>query len=145
MTETRDPLHSGGCQCGAVRYALYAEPEQVHLCHCRMCQRAVGNSYAALAPVRHGDFAWTKGKAAEFNSSAKAARGFCADCGTPLYFRYLEGEWIDVTIGSLDNPNLVSPGLNYGVESRVAWLAGIHDLPDYETRPGGLTGRDGSP
>ncbi len=26
MTDTRMPVHTGGCQCGAVRYALYAEP-----------------------------------------------------------------------------------------------------------------------
>ncbi len=142
MSETRDPLYRGGCQCGALRYALFAEPEQVHLCHCRMCQRAVGNSFAALAPVRHRDLEWTKGAPAEFNSSAKAARGFCANCGTPLYFRYLEGEWIDVTIGSLDSPDLISPKLNYGVESRLSWLATIHDLPDRETSPGGLTGGD---
>ncbi len=37
MTEKRQPLHSGGCQCGAVRYSLYAEPYGPHICHCRMC------------------------------------------------------------------------------------------------------------
>lgn len=29
MAEERQVLHSGGCQCGAVRYALYAEPYTV--------------------------------------------------------------------------------------------------------------------
>ena len=37
MVETsRQPTLTGGCQCGGVRYALYAEPE-ADLCHCRMC------------------------------------------------------------------------------------------------------------
>ncbi len=30
MAEERQVLHSGGCQCGAVRYALYAEPYGTH-------------------------------------------------------------------------------------------------------------------
>ena len=33
---------AGGCQCGALRYRLGAMPEDVHLCHCRMCQKASG-------------------------------------------------------------------------------------------------------
>jgi hypothetical protein len=38
MNETRKPVLTGGCQCGAVRYALYATPYNAHVCHCRMCQ-----------------------------------------------------------------------------------------------------------
>jgi len=77
-----------------------------HLCQCRLCQRAVGGPFAALAPVRRADFSWTEGTPREFHSSASAARGFCLDSGTPLSFRYLESEWIDVTIASLDDPEV---------------------------------------
>ncbi len=48
MAEDRQILHSGGCQCGAVRYALYAEPYDTHICHCRMSQKAFGAFYAPL-------------------------------------------------------------------------------------------------
>jgi hypothetical protein len=41
---------SGGCQCGAIRYRLTATPERVHLCHCRMCQKAVGVPLEPLRP-----------------------------------------------------------------------------------------------
>jgi hypothetical protein len=37
---TRAPVLTGGCQCGAVRYALYAEPSSADICHCRMCTTA---------------------------------------------------------------------------------------------------------
>jgi hypothetical protein len=50
------------------------------------------------------------------------------------------GDWIDITIGSLDDPNAVAPGLNYGIESRVRWLETIGQLPGRETEAGGLTG-----
>ena len=120
---------TGGCQCGAVRYALHAAPEGPHLCHCRMCQKAVGGPFAALAPVRREALVWTRGEPASFVSSSIAARDFCACCGTPLTVRDLEGDWIDITIGSLDDPAAVAPLVQYGIESRVPWLDALDKLP----------------
>lgn len=131
--EARRAVLTGGCQCGAVRYALHAAPEGVHVCHCRMCQRAVGGPFAALAPVRATDFAWTKGAPRAFHSSSVAARDYCAECGTPLSFRYLDSDWIDLTLGSLDDPNAVLPEAQYGIESAVTWFATLHRLPGKRT------------
>ncbi len=122
-------LLSGGCQCGLIRYRLNSRPEGAHLCHCRMCQKAVGNAFAALAPVRKGDLAWTRGSPAFFRSSSHSMRGFCRDCGTPLSFAYLDSEWIDITIGSLDQPGDTPPLVHYGVESMLPWLALGDDRP----------------
>ncbi len=32
----------GGCSCGAIRYVVTGTPEQVLVCHCPDCRRAVG-------------------------------------------------------------------------------------------------------
>ncbi len=72
MSGERHPIHTGGCQCGAVRYALYSEPTDPHICHCRMCQKAVAAPFISLADVRHEDFAWTRGKPASFFAGAFA-------------------------------------------------------------------------
>lgn len=134
MTETgRTAVLTGGCQCGSVRYALYSLPEGTHICHCRMCQKAVGGPFAPLAPVRVKDFAWTRGSPATFLSSSEAARDFCAACGTPLTFRYLNSGWLDVTIGSLDNPEKAPPRRQFGSESRLPWFATMIDLPATST------------
>lgn len=140
INQKRKALHTGGCQCGAVRYALCAHPEHAHLCHCRMCQKAVGNAFAALAPVRLEDFAWTQSEPSVFLSSSAAKRGYCSACGTPLFFRYMDSEWIDVTIGSLDEPERPPPKLHYGVESRLSWLNRVDALSGENTPDGGLTG-----
>ena len=67
---SRTPVKTGGCQCGAVRYALYAQPAALNLCHCRMCQKAVGGPFAAFVPNQAADFAWTQGT---LNQSVVAA------------------------------------------------------------------------
>jgi hypothetical protein len=134
MTEHRSPAATGGCQCGAVRYALYVAPQNAHVCHCRMCQRATGGVFAALAGAPKADFAWTKGVPAVFASSNLAARAFCRDCGTPLSFSYhLPEARFYVTIGSLDDPGAAPILIQYGTESRVPWVKFCEDVPEEET------------
>ena len=115
------PTMTGGCQCGAVRYALYEPPEST-VCHCRMCQKAVGGPFAALSKVRIESFAWTRGQPGAFQSSSAAERHFCPACGTPLTFHFLDGTHIEVTTGSLDAPAGLPPTKAFGVESRLPWL-----------------------
>ncbi|MBN8874695.1 MAG: GFA family protein [Rhodospirillales bacterium] len=125
----RHPVLSGGCQCGAVRYALSAMPDKVGICHCRMCQKAVGGPFFAWAGLPAGDLTWTRGRPATFRSSSTAERGFCAACGTPLTFRYLtRPDAIDISLGSLDRPEAVTPTHVMGIESRLGWCAAV--LPE---------------
>lgn len=134
MSDAKHPALTGGCQCGAIRYALTAPPERVSLCHCRACQKAVGGPFAALAPVPRRGFAWTRGTPASFASSSLAHRDFCAHCGTPLSFRYDDADTISVTLGSLDRPQDVPPVRHYGFESRIGWLDNIDSLPAETTQ-----------
>jgi hypothetical protein len=130
---------AGGCQCGAVRYHADMAPTKVHYCHCRMCQRAVGNVVATLVPVRKDHLRW-HGEPAWYHSSSLATRGFCRACGTPLSFAYDASEWICVTLGSLDDPAACPPELHYGVESQVPWLHIHDDLPRERTDEARLAG-----
>jgi hypothetical protein len=128
-----DAVLTGGCQCGAGRYALGGDPTSVEVCYCRMCQKALGNVFAPFASVRVAQFAWTRGEPAVFQSSSVAERGFCAACGTPLFFHWLGSDHISVTIGSLDQPATIAPRLQYGIESRLPWLDRLADLPGTRT------------
>lgn len=141
MSETRKPMLTGGCQCGHVRYALYARPDAVNICHCRMCQKAVGGPFAAFASVAAADFAWTRGSPGAFQSSSIAARDHCRDCGTPLTFRYLDQPRISVTTGSLDHPEAAVPDEQFGIENRLAWLDRLDTMPATRTEDDDPTGR----
>ncbi len=120
---------AGGCQCGAVRYALAEPPVYPHFCHCRMCQRAVGGPFAALTAVPRQALAWTRGSPAFFASSNVARRGFCSVCGTPLSFEYLDSTHINITICSLDDPAAITPERHFGIESQQPWLHLADDWP----------------
>ena len=66
---TSNLIASGGCQCGTVRYAITTPFENPHICHCRMCQKAFGNYFAALVGTNKNGHKWTKGEPAIFKSS----------------------------------------------------------------------------
>ena len=134
MSEVKTPIATGGCQCGAVRYEMYVAPQNSHVCHCRMCQRATGGVFAALAGAPKVEFAWTKGAPAMFASSNLAQRGFCRDCGTPLSFAYNTPEArIYVTIGSLDAPEDAPIVMQYGIEARLAWVKFCEEVKSERT------------
>ena len=126
MNDQRTPVMTGGCQCGAVRYALLAEPTDPSICHCRMCQKAFGNYIAPFAGVPLADLSWTRGTLAVFRSSDAVERGFCRDCGTPLSYRVLANDRISVSIGSLDEPARVTPVIQYGIEGRLPAIDALH-------------------
>jgi hypothetical protein len=135
MMAERKATLTGGCQCGAVRFAVYAgKPVRIGLCHCRMCQKAVGGPFISLADARHEDFAWTRGKPATFRSSTIAERDFCAACGTPLSYRHIGGPHIELTTGSFDHPELVIPTYAAGMESHLSWTHFIGELPGRTTK-----------
>ena len=120
--ERLDVEASGGCQCGAVRYRASAMLDTSHICHCRMCQKAAGNYFAALVGIPRDALTWTRGTPAVFKSSDPVARGFCRDCGTPLYYDYLDSRHLSVTTGSLDEPAGFPPKMQFGIEGRMPWF-----------------------
>jgi hypothetical protein len=128
---------SGGCQCGAVRYHATERHDNAHICHCRMCQKALGSFFAPLVAFPLESFRWTRGMPARFRSSEHVRRGFCANCGTPLSYESDGAAHLNVTIGSLDHPELVLPIDQDGIEGKLPYFAALHKLPDT-----GVTGAD---
>lgn len=128
---------SGGCQCGAVRYEVAAGMAFASICHCRMCQRAVGSPFAAFLKVANDAVVW-HGEPAVFASSDIAERGFCRNCGTPLFYRQIGDDWIELSSGSLAPSVPFVPVQQWGIEGRHLWLDGL-DIPGAETNEPTLT------
>ncbi len=136
-----DEVWTGGCQCGAVRYALQRRPDGACICHCRMCQKQFGSAFGAFASVAEDQFSLTRGAMAWFQSSDEAERGFCRDCGTPLAFRLRSQPRISLAIGTLDRHSEIRPAVQYGIEAREPWFADLHLLPATVTGEGDVAER----
>jgi hypothetical protein len=126
-------LMTGGCQCGRVRYEAEITSDEAYLCHCRMCRRATGGAAAGFVNLPRRDLRWLA-EPRWYRSSPIAHRPFCADCGTPLGFAFLEGdENIDLLLGSFDDPTRFKPVSNSSTESILpAWQDTAH-LPGSRT------------
>ena len=117
-----EPL-TGGCLCGQVRYEARPAEREGYYCHCRMCQLAFGNTRATFFNLRKDEVSWVT-PPHYYLSSKIARRGFCNRCGTPLSFEFLESPNMDLSVGSLDDPSLLTPVSHYSIETRIAnWHA----------------------
>jgi hypothetical protein len=126
-------VRTGGCQCGAIRFRAASLRDNPHVCHCRMCQKATGNFFAALIGVPLEDFTWTRGAPSSFRSSDHVQRGFCSQCGTPLFFRHDQSQHISMSIGAFDHPETIPLAFQLGMESRLPQVDQLAGLMDYGT------------
>ena len=124
------PVTEGGCSCGAIRYRASAPPIRAVHCHCSLCRRASGAAYLTWIMFPADAFAFTRGTPAIYRATAKAERAFCPACGTPLTFRHVDSaDKVDVTVGSLDDPNAVTPDDHIWVSAQLRWLHCDDGLP----------------
>lgn len=125
----------GGCACGAIRYEADGPPTERALCHCTLCRGTTGAPAVAWFTVPTERFRYTRGDPRAYASSPQAVREFCPACGTQLTFVHqdYEGRRIDLTTGSLDDPDLAPPVEHIWTRSRPRWWSALPTLPEHDT------------
>jgi hypothetical protein len=121
----------GGCLCGAVRYVAYGPLRDVLVCHCRDCLRFHGGPghysavpRTALELTDERGLRWRPTP----SSDASAERGFCAECGSSLFWRAPARATVSIAAGTLDGPTgLRTTGHIYDAQ-RGDWEH-VDDLP----------------
>lgn len=128
---------TGRCLCGAIRYRCGPLRYAPTLCHCESCRRASGSHAVGWLTVSAADFVCTSGTPHEFESSRGVYRTFCGRCGTPLTYTSARrpGE-IDVTLGSLDQPDRVVPVDHIWMADATVWDRPTDGLPQHPGRRG---------
>ncbi len=129
-TTSASALRTGGCACGAIRYAFGGEPLFQLNCHCRES----GAAYAAVIGVARSAFAVTRGTPRTYevtaDSGSATRRAFCGDCGSPLFG--LPGsapDLVTVRAGSLDDPSGFRPARDIYVSRAQPWDCMDPQLP----------------
>jgi hypothetical protein len=132
---------TGGCLCGAVRFAYRGTLQPGGYCHCADCRRITGGPFYVGMRMAAADFRLTQGEPRGYtkvgHSGQPLTRHFCGDCGAPLYTTSpRHPDALYVKAGALDDPSLVRPAYQIWTASRVPWAAIPDDLPAY---PGNRT------
>ncbi|MDR6789505.1 hypothetical protein J2Y58_002878 [Sphingomonas sp. BE138] len=128
---------TGGCHCGAIRYAAAGAYEHHALCHCTDCRRWSGAPMVGWIAFRD-DQVTVNGTPARYASSEHGVREFCAACGTGLFYcnpAVLPG-LIDIQTGTLDAPQDHPPSAHIMCKEKLSWVDGIGSLPTFATYPG---------
>lgn len=93
---------TGRCLCGNVSYSATFSSDRFATCYCKMCQRW---SSGAFMGVHTETFELTSPEESltVFQSSDWATRGFCATCGSNIYYHAPQFGGPSVALGSLDD------------------------------------------
>lgn len=130
-----DPFR-GSCLCGAVTFEVDEfRPLAAH-CHCSMCRKFHGASFATIAGVSRSKFRWTRGEDALKGYTAEngTTRTFCRHCGSSLTFSSPRASTDDVEIalGAFDDDIPVKPSAHIFVTSGANWTILNDGLLQYE-------------
>lgn len=81
----------GRCLCGDVRLAVTDFAPEVSVCHCSYCRHWSGAFTSCFAAPR--DAVSVTGNAATYRATSFGERGFCARCGSHLWFKDDGGDY----------------------------------------------------
>jgi hypothetical protein len=120
----------GGCLCGAVRFKAEGEPLNVRVCHCRICQKAMGSPFFARAQFDQRAVA-IEGETARYPSSEAIERVFCKVCGSRLFARRTNGTLMGIALASFDDRHAFAPTEHIWTAEKLNWVCLDDGLPQY--------------
>ncbi len=123
-------ISTGQCLCGAVRYEVRGELTAPHACHCGQCRRQSGHYVAATSAKRSEFTLLADAPLKWYRSSQFARRGFCADCGSALFWDD-DSDDISINVGSLDLPTGLKLERHIFVEDKADYYEIDGDLPKF--------------
>jgi hypothetical protein len=76
------------------------------------------------------------GEVTRWGSAAHGMRYGCRDCGSPLWWGDHKGRYVELHLGSFDEPGGLTPEYEIWTILREPWLPSF-GLPRYQQNPGG--------
>ncbi len=131
----------GHCMCGAVKFAVTPPSLFFGHCHCHYCQQAHGAAFVSWVGAAEERFRLLarSDEPRWYQSSLQSRRGFCANCGTTLFFAstLCPGE-IHVTRTSIQGPIDREPQCHVFYDQHAEWIEVGDSLPRYTSEEPGL-------
>ena len=132
-----DPVVSGACLCGAVRYEMRGPFQHMAHCHCSICRKHHGAPFATYVATPLDGFRWLEGEAnvGRYDSSPGWYRAFCQTCGSVMPTMLPEQKAAVSPAGNLEGPLGVKPEMHLFVASRAPWYEITDSLPQHAEYP----------
>ncbi len=133
-----DKIHTGSCNCGAVRIRTRGQLREVIACHCGQCRKQTGLYYAATN-VQNSDIdVEGSDNITWYQSSEKARRAFCKTCGSALFWTFEGEDHISVMAGLFDKPTDIAIGYHIFCADKGDFYEITDTLPQYAKGSPGL-------
>ncbi len=101
-------MHDGSCLCGAVTFEVAQPLSPADACHCSQCRKQSGHYWASTDVAKEAVSIEGKEKISWYQTSEKVRRGFCATCGSFLFWEPIKGETIAIAAGAFAEPTGLS-------------------------------------
>lgn len=135
---------SGSCLCGKVVYEIPGPGTAMYYCHCRMCRKASGSSFATNMLMKESDLVIRSGRRfiKGFSSSPGEVRYFCSACGSPLYGKAEARQGlVSLRCGGLDDAPGIEPQVHLFTHWKAPWYRiedGLEQVPELPLPIAGL-------
>lgn len=122
-------MHRGQCLCGAVRFQVDGELKAPDACHCSQCRRQSGHYWASTDVPRAKLTIEGAERLTWFQSSPRVRRGFCATCGSFLFWEPIGKDRMAVAMGAFDQPTGTQLGIHIFVADKGDYYSIADGLP----------------
>lgn len=125
---------AGRCLCGAVHYAVKDEFVYALNCHCSRCRRATGSAFKPFAGIERDKLRVTQGSDNLwiFGDEHASHNVHCKTCGSLMFSVVRDGQFVHVTLGTLDDTPTLRPTAHIFVGSKAPWYSIDDRLPQFD-------------
>ncbi|RYV01981.1 aldehyde-activating protein [Shewanella sp. OPT22] len=128
--------HKGSCLCGKVRIIVNGALADADACHCDQCRKWSGHFLVSTEAERNEVVIEGEEHVKWFESSERARRGFCENCGSALFFDPLDKNkhsWTGICMGLFDTQNEVKLSHHIFVSEKGEYYNITDGLPQNQT------------
>lgn len=125
-------MHKGSCLCGAVNFEVAGPLPPADACHCTQCRKQSGHFWASTNVSRAALTINGVDQVTWFQSSERVRRGFCARCGSFLFWDPISKDVVAVAMGAFDAPTDAKLAMHIFVADKGDYYEIADGLPQNE-------------
>ncbi|WP_395647938.1 GFA family protein [Terricaulis sp.] len=128
-------MHKGSCLCGAVTFEVSVDLPPADGCHCTQCRKSSGHYFVSTNVPRAAFTLHGAENVTWYRSSEKVRRGFCAKCGSSLFWDPIHHDWTSIALGAFDTPTRTSISEHIYVAGKGDYYDIADGKPQFDTVP----------